>query len=222
MSKIEKLIDIQKVAFDKSGLIPCIAQDITTGEVLMLAYMNKQALEMTVETGLVTYYSRSRKELWTKGLTSGHYQHLEELFIDCDSDCLLVKVKQDGVACHTGNKTCFYSLMAINNEPKVREYSIIQKVFDTVKDRKENPVEGSYTNYLFNKGREKICKKIGEEATETVIAAISNNIEELSLEISDLMYHLCVLMVECGISLQNIYEVLWQREGKPPLAKYKQ
>ena len=178
-------------------------QDYKTDEVLMMAYMNKEAYEKTVSTGLMTYYSRSRKSLWVKGETSGHYQHVQSLTIDCDLDTMLAKVIQTGVACHTGNKTCFFQ--------PVLEKEIFEDVYAVIQDRKINPKEGSYTNYLFDKGVDKILKKVGEEATEIVIAAKNPNANEIKYEISDFLYHVMVLMVEKGVTWAEITEELAKR-----------
>lgn len=204
--------------FDEKGLIVAIAQDALTGDVLMQAYMNEESYKLTLETGYMHYYSRSRKSLWKKGETSGHFQKVVEAKEDCDGDCLLFKVLQTGVSCHTGNKTCFFTDIVQNNEV---DYRIILDVLDTIKDRKNNPKEGSYTNYLFNKGLDKILKKIGEEATETVIAAKNSDKKELTMEISDLVYHILVLMEQTGLEPLDIFKELMRREGRAPEEKYK-
>lgn len=197
------------VSFDElktgaDGLVPCIVQDYKTGEVLMMAYMDEEAYEATINTGIMTYHSRSRNELWIKGATSGHYQYLRELKADCDKDTLLAKVIQVGAACHTGSRSCFFNEL-IKHEYCEKDISkVLSSLYDVVVDRKFNPKEGSYTNYLFNKGIDKILKKCGEEATEMVIAAKNPNAEELKYEIADLMYHMTVLMVECGVDWQDV------------------
>jgi phosphoribosyl-ATP pyrophosphohydrolase/phosphoribosyl-AMP cyclohydrolase len=203
---------------DEKGLIVAIAQDALTGDVLMQAYMNEEAYKLTLETGYMHYYSRSRKCLWKKGETSGHFQKVVEAREDCDGDCLLFKVLQTGASCHTGNKTCFFTDIIPNTEV---DYRIVFDVLDTIKDRKKNPVEGSYTNYLFKKGLDKILKKIGEEATETVIAAKNKDKNELTMEISDLIYHILVLMEQTGLEPSDIYKELMRREGRAPEEKYK-
>lgn len=204
--------------FDDKGLIVAIAQDALTGDVLMQAFMNEEAYKLTLETGYMHYYSRSRKCLWKKGETSGNVQKVVGGSIDCDRDCVLFKVLQTGVSCHTGNKTCFFTDIIKNNE---MDYRIIFDVLETIKSRKANPVEGSYTNYLFKKGLDKILKKIGEEATETVIAAKNNDKKELTMEMSDLVYHMLVLMEQTGLEPKDIFAELMAREGRKPEEKYK-
>ena len=195
-----------------NGLVPVIVQDYKTNEVLMLAYMNEEAYNCTVSTGKMTYYSRSRNELWIKGETSGHYQFVKSLSIDCDNDTLLAKVKQIGAACHTGNRSCFYRDL-VKTEWQVEDNTnILEKIYATVMDRKLNPKEGSYTNYLFTKGIDKILKKCGEEATEIVIAAKNPDKTEIKYEIADFLYHVTVLMAECGIDWRDVFEELAHRD----------
>ena len=197
------------ISFDElktgaDGLVPCIVQDYRTNEVLMMAYMDREAFEKTAETGIMTYHSRSRNELWVKGLTSGHFQYLRELSCDCDKDTLLAKVVQIGAACHTGSRSCFFNEM-VRHEYETKDISkVLSSLYDVVVDRKQHPKEGSYTNYLLDKGIDKILKKCGEEATEMVIAAKNPNAEELKYEIADLLYHMTVLMVECGVDWQDV------------------
>ncbi|MBO4415788.1 MAG: bifunctional phosphoribosyl-AMP cyclohydrolase/phosphoribosyl-ATP diphosphatase HisIE [Lachnospiraceae bacterium] len=204
-------IDFKELKTNSDGLVPCIAQDYKTGEVLMMAYMNEEAYEKTLKTGVMTYFSRSRQSLWVKGETSGHFQYVRELKADCDNDTLLAKVVQIGAACHTGNRSCFF------NEVMKHEYTnkdisaVLRDLYGVVCDRKINPKEGSYTNYLFNKGIDKILKKCGEEATEMVIAAKNPSHEELKYEIADLLYHMTVLMVECGVSWEEVATELANR-----------
>lgn len=197
------------------GLLPAIVQDYMSGQVLMMAYMNEEAYNKTVETKLATFYSRSRNELWVKGATSGHYQHVKDIAVDCDSDTLLLKVAQDGNACHTGAYSCFYKYMdKEGNFDEVntsKQKDVFQGVFDVVTDRKVNPKEGSYTNYLFDKGIDKILKKVGEETAEIIIGAKNEGKEEMVYEISDLLYHLTVLMVEKGATWEDIYDELDKR-----------
>lgn len=197
---------------NSDGLIVVVTQDVHTDEVLMVAYMNEEAYIKTLETGTMTYYSRSRSELWIKGETSGHYQYLQSMMLDCDNDTLLCKVIQVGAACHTGNKTCFFNSLY---EKEVREehnpIKVFEEVFDVIKDRKVNPKEGSYTNYLFDKGIDKILKKLGEEATEIVIAAKNPNPNEIKYEISDFLYHCMVLMAEKNVTWEEICEELAKR-----------
>jgi len=174
--------------------------------------MNEEAYNCTVATGKMTYYSRSRNELWIKGETSGHYQFVKSLSIDCDDDTLLAKVKQIGAACHTGNRSCFYRDL-VKTEWQVEDNTnILEKIYATVMDRKLNPKEGSYTNYLFTKGIDKILKKCGEEATEIVIAAKNPDKTEIKYEIADFLYHVTVLMAECGIDWKDVFEELANRD----------
>ena len=211
MSSFESILAFEEFKVDAQGLIPVIVQHYKTGEVLMLAYMNRESYEMTIETGKMTYYSRSRKSLWVKGETSGHFQHVKSLTIDCDKDTILAKVDQVGVACHTGNPTCFFQpLVGVEVEEK-NPLQIFESVYNTILDRKKNPKEGSYTNYLFEKGIDKILKKVGEEATELVIAAKNPNPEEIKYELSDFLYHAMVLMVERGVTWDDITKELSDR-----------
>lgn len=213
-------MNFEELKFNEQGLIVAIVQDYRTGEVLMQAYMNKESLEETLKSGYATYWSRSRNELWKKGETSGSYQIVKSIKYDCDGDSLLVIVDQQGTgACHTGNKSCFYR--TLKDFDFVPDYKIVFDVANTIKDRKINPQEGSYTNYLFAKGVEKICKKIGEEATESVIAAIAGKNDELICELSDLLYHSLVLMEDRGINMYDVFHELMNREGKAPNPKYK-
>lgn len=207
----EPTISFDKFKLDANGLIPCIAQDYKTSEVLQLAYMNKESFEATVATGKMTYYSRSRNELWCKGETSGHYQYVKELILDCDKDTLLVKVHQVGAACHTGERSCFFQELAKKDYQNINPLAILTAVMNTIKDRKENPKKGSYTNYLFNAGIDKILKKCGEEATEIVIAAKNPEVGELKYEISDFLYHMMVLMAECGLDWDDVMRELANR-----------
>lgn len=193
------------------GLIPVIVQDYKTSDVLMLAYMNRDAYEFTLKTGKMTYYSRSRKERWIKGETSGHYQYVKSLTLDCDNDTILAKVDQVGVACHTGAKSCFFQQLVEADSDVLNPLQVFESVYATILDRKINPKEGSYTNYLFDKGIDKILKKVGEEATELVIAAKNPNPEEIKYELSDFLYHAMVLMVEKGVSWDDIVKELADR-----------
>lgn len=191
------------IKFNQDGLVPAIAQDVGTGEVLMLAYMNEEALKLTKETGIAHYYSRSRQALWKKGETSGHIQEVKGIYYDCDGDAVLLKVNQIGAACHTGNYSCFF-----NEEKGYKDLSnTLKDLYKVIIDRKKNPQEGSYTQYLFDKGIDKILKKIGEEAAEVIIGA-KNDKQELIYEASDLIYHLMVLLVNEGVTPSEIMEEL--------------
>lgn len=193
------------------GLIPVIVQDYRTNEVLMCAYMNAEAYNATLSCGRMTYYSRSRQELWMKGETSGHIQYVKELVADCDYDTILAKVSQVGVACHTGKPTCFHNTIVKKEYQETNPLVVFENVYSVIADRKENPKEGSYTNYLFTKGLDKILKKVGEECTEIVIAAKNPDAEEIKYEISDFLYHMMVLMVEKGVAWEDITTELAQR-----------
>lgn len=197
---------------NSDGMVPVVVQDYKTDEVLMVAYMNEEAYENTLKTGKMTYYSRSRGELWLKGETSGHFQYVQSLTADCDLDTILAKVSQVGAACHTGNYSCFFnSIMKKESSRKENPLRVFEDVLGVIKDRKVHPKEGSYTNYLFDKGIDKILKKLGEEATEIVIAAKNPNPNEIKYEISDFLYHMMVLMVEKGVSWEEITTELANR-----------
>ena len=196
---------------NEEGMVPVVVQDYKTLEVLMLAYMNRDAFEETVRTGRMTYWSRSRKELWVKGMTSGHFQYVKELSIDCDNDTILAKVAQVGAACHTGHKSCFYRDLVKKDYDAANPMKVFEEVYQVIEDRKANPKEGSYTNYLFDKGIDKILKKVGEEATEIVIAAKNPDPEEIKYEISDFLYHVMVLMCEKGVRWEDITRELARR-----------
>ncbi len=197
-------IPFEEFRTNHAKLIPCIVQDYKTNQVLMLAYMNKESYERTIETGVMTYYSRSRDEIWVKGETSGHYQYVKELRLDCDSDTILAKVHQIGAACHTGEYSCFFTELAKREYTDINPLTILKEDFDVIKHRKDNPKEGSYTNYLFSKGTDKILKKIGEEASEIIIAAKNPENEELTYEMADFLYHMMVLMAEKGLTWEDI------------------
>lgn len=199
---------LDKLKFDEKGLIPAIVTDAKTGEVLTLAYMNKESLEITLEKGLTCFFSRSRQELWLKGETSGNYQHVVSITADCDCDALEVKVNKDGPACHTGENSCFFNELAVSEEAKPA-FSM-DGLYELLWGRKTQMPEGSYTTYLFSKGLDKILKKIGEESTEVIIGA-KNCREETVYEIADLAYHVMVLMVEMGISVEDIRNELASR-----------
>ena len=202
------MINIDTLKFDKDGLIPAIVVDNITKKVLTLAYMNKESLKITMEKKLTCFYSRSRQELWLKGETSGNYQHVVSITADCDSDALIVMVEKDGPACHLGTDSCFNNRIFENEEYK--EFSL-QSLFDLIEGRKTEKKEGSYTTYLFEKGLDKILKKVGEECTEVIIAAKANDKKETIYEIADLCYHTLVLMIEQGISLEDIHRELSSR-----------
>ena len=208
----DSLLEFSDFKLNSDGMIPVIVQDYKTGEVLMMAYMNEEAFDQTVKTGRMTYWSRSRDELWCKGDTSGHYQFVKSLTIDCDNDTLLAKVHQVGAACHTGNRSCFFTTIMHKEYNDANPFTIFKDVFSVIQDRKMHPKEGSYTNYLFDKGIDKILKKCGEEATEIVIAAKNPDAEELKYEISDFLYHMMVLMVECGVDWDDIVKELANRK----------
>lgn len=207
----ESQIPWSEFKLNSDGMVPVIVQDYKTDEVLMLAYMNEEAFDATIRTGKMTYWSRSRNELWTKGLTSGHLQYVKSMTIDCDNDTILAKVAQIGAACHTGNKTCFFNELVKKEYDDTNPLHVFQDVYDVILDRKENPKEGSYTNYLFEKGVDKILKKVGEECTEIVIAAKNPDKEEIKYEISDFLYHVMVLMAEKNVSWEDITRELARR-----------
>lgn len=196
---------------NSDGHVPVVVQDYRTNEVLMVAYMNEEAYMMTLKTGRMTYFSRSRNELWLKGATSGHFQYVKELIADCDKDTILAKVDQIGAACHTGSHSCFFNEIMKKDYDETNLLKVFENVFQVIKDRKVHPKEGSYTNYLFDKGLDKILKKLGEEATEIVIAAKNPDANEIKYEVSDFLYHLMVLMVEKGVTWEEITEELAKR-----------
>lgn len=212
MAALEASISWEEFKKNSDGMVPVIVQDYKTDAVLMLAYMNKEAYEKTLSLGKMTYWSRSRDELWIKGDTSGHYQYVKSLTADCDKDTILAKVSQVGPACHTGSYSCFFhNIMEKEDASVSNPLKVFEDVFAVILDRKENPKEGSYTNYLFDKGIDKILKKLGEEATEIVIAAKNPNPNEIKYEISDFLYHMMVLMAEKGITWDEIIEDLAKR-----------
>lgn len=200
MDNFDPAISWENLKKNSDGLIPVIVQDYTTNDVLMCAYMNEEAFHATINCGKMTYYSRSRQELWMKGETSGHIQYVKELTADCDFDTILAKVSQVGVACHTGNPSCFFNEIVKKEYIEKNPLKVFETVYNIIEDRKNNPKEGSYTNYLFDKGIDKILKKVGEECTEIVIAAKNPDPEEIKYEISDFLYHVMVLMVEKGVT----------------------
>ena len=227
-----------KLRFDARGLIPVITQDCENGDVLMMAWMNREALEKTRETGLVHYYSRTRRSLWLKGETSGHFQHVADIRTDCDGDALLIKARQEGCACHTGHRSCFFSPLlpadllesqntgaeettgpeasaaTVTPEETVtpeNAANILAEVYEVIQDRKQHPREGSYTTKLLTGGLDRILKKVGEEATEVVLAAKNGSREEISLETADLLYHLMVMMAAGGVTWEDIFAELRKR-----------
>ena len=202
------MINIDELKFDEKGLIPAIVVDAITKKVLTLAYMNKESLKISIEKGLTCFYSRSRDELWLKGETSGNYQHIVSITADCDNDSLVVMVEKDGPACHTGTDSCFTKPVFESEE--LHEFSY-QGLIDLIRGRKIDKKEGSYTTYLFEKGIDKILKKVGEECTEVIIGAKSDDKKETIYEIADLCYHVMVLMIEMGISLEDIHRELASR-----------
>ncbi|MCK8824236.1 bifunctional phosphoribosyl-AMP cyclohydrolase/phosphoribosyl-ATP diphosphatase HisIE [Fuchsiella alkaliacetigena] len=238
---------LTELKFDENGLIPAIIQDIENEQVLMMAYMNREAVQKTVETGYTWFWSRSRQELWKKGGSSGHVQQVEEIKADCDLDTLLIKVKQKVAACHTGHYSCFYRRLDLDKANRFKSEGeqvfspeevydeqteedeiklenppvpsgglpqILQEIYQVVLDRKHNPVEDSYTSYLFDEGLDKILKKIGEEAAEVIIGAKNEDKEEIIMEVSDLLYHLLVLLNYYQINLNEVYAELADRFGK--------
>lgn len=217
---MDKHMDISMVKFDENGLVPAIVQE-ENGQVLMLAYMNEASLKKTIETGYTWFYSRSRQSLWNKGETSGNKQKVREISYDCDGDALLVKVHQTGVACHTGTYTCFSGrrllggeekgIAVVPQEPQASLTAVLNDLYNVIQDRRLNPVEGSYTNYLFDKGQDKILKKVGEEAVETVIASKNNSGEEVLYEMSDLWYHCLVLLAYHRLSPDQLLQELMRR-----------
>ncbi|MBQ2616299.1 MAG: bifunctional phosphoribosyl-AMP cyclohydrolase/phosphoribosyl-ATP diphosphatase HisIE [Synergistaceae bacterium] len=203
------MINIDELKFNADGLIPAIVVDDDSGDVLMMAYMNRESLKISMEKKLTCFWSRSRKELWLKGETSGNYQHIREIAADCDRDTLLVYVKPDGPACHLGNESCFVDDV-MPREEKAHEKFTICGLMELIKGRKNERVEGSYTSYLFDKGLDKVLKKIGEESSEVIIAA-KNDRKEAVYEISDLIYHMLVLMAEMDIDIKDIIKELASR-----------
>ena len=201
-------MNIEELKFDENGLIPAIVVDAITKQVLTLAYMNKESLQISMEKGLTCFWSRSRQELWLKGETSGNYQHIVSIEADCDNDALVVKVEPEGPACHLGTKSCFTKPVWESEE--LHEFSL-EGLMELLRGRKEEKKEGSYTTYLFEKGLDKILKKVGEECTEVIIAAKAEDKKETIYEIADLAYHVMVLMLQAGISLEDIHKELASR-----------
>ena len=204
----EPIMDINELKFDEKGLIPAIVVDAVTKRVLTLAYMNRESLQISMEKELTCFWSRSRQELWLKGDTSGNYQHIVSITADCDRDALVVMVEPDGPACHLGTDSCFEYPVFQSEERHEFSY---QGLMDLIKGRKTDPKEGSYTTYLFEKGMDKILKKVGEESTEVIIAAKDQDKAETIYEVADLAYHVMVMMIEAGISLEDIHKELASR-----------
>ncbi len=202
------MLDINQLKFDEKGLIPAVVVDAWTKKVLTVAYMNRESLEISMEKGLTCFYSRSRQELWLKGETSGNYQHIVSITSDCDNDALVVVVEKDGPACHTGTDSCFTK--EVYQSEQLREFTV-NGLYKLLEGRKKDMPEGSYTTYLFSKGTDKILKKIGEECTEVIIAGKADDKAETVYEIADLMYHTMVLMVNMGISVEDVQKELASR-----------
>lgn len=201
-------MDIDKLKFDEKGLIPAIVQDYYTKQVLTVAYMNRESLEITIREGYTCFYSRSRQELWRKGETSGNTQKVVSITSDCDRDALVVEVIKRGPACHTGAESCFFNVEYVSDDETPFSY---EALYEMIEGRKTQPKEGSYTTYLFDKGMDKILKKVGEESTEVIIAGAKNDKEETIYEIADLAYHIMVMMVEQGIELKDVTAELAKR-----------
>lgn len=204
-----------ELKFDEKGLIPAIVQNVSTNEILMAAYMNRESLELTVKSGRAVFWSRSRNKLWEKGETSGNYMYVKEIRVDCDADCLIIKAEPAGPACHTGNRSCFFRKIEngkliedTENKPLSDILRLEQAI---ITDRKNNPEEGSYTNYLFDKGEDKILKKVGEEAAEVVIAGKNRSKDEIKYETADLLYHLSVMLVDNDMTWEDIFEEMENR-----------
>jgi len=208
-------MNINEIKLDKQGLAPAIVQDAQTRRVLTLAYMNNESLQRTLETGETWFWSRSRQKLWHKGETSGYTQRVEKISMDCDADALLVSVTPKGPACHTGAESCFFNtLFDQNTQAEANLGETLTRLYELIETRQRERPEGSYTTYLFDQGIDKILKKLGEEATETIVAAKNDDREALINEASDLLYHLVVLLVERGVTLKEISDELAKRGGK--------
>lgn len=206
----ESSLDFDEFKLNEDGLIPVIAQHYKTKEVLMMAYMNKESYELTIKTGKMTYFSRSRNQLWVKGETSGHFQYVKALTIDCDKDTILAEVSQIGAACHTGSRTCFFTDLMRREYDDRNPLNAFEDVFNMIKEKKNSPTKGSYADYLFEKGTDKILRKLGEECTDIIIAAKNGN-DEIRYDISDFLYHLMVLMAEQGLCWEDITKELAER-----------
>ena len=212
---IMETVDIKNISFNEKGLVPAIVQDARSGEILMMAYMNQESLQKTIETGETWFFSRSRQKLWHKGEESAHFQHVKKIFVDCDADTLVVQVIPDGPACHTNHPTCFFrSLTEWENREETGSLAILHTLFEEIKDRRAYPQDKSYTNYLQSEGKNKIDKKIGEEASEVIIADQHQDKEEIIDESCDLLYHLFVMWENSGINLYDIMRKLEERDEK--------
>jgi len=209
LEKVESIIE--KIKFNSHGLVPVITQSYYSGKVLMQAYANEEAIRKTVETGFATYYSRSRKQLWVKGETSGNRQKVVKIKVDCDGDSVLYLVKDYGVACHTGEESCFYRNIEFKKEEKPDPYEVLHALYKKIEDRKRHRPEGSYVAKLFEKGSDKIIQKVGEEAVESVIALKNRDKDEIVYEVSDLIFHLLVALVDAGVKVEDIQEELLKR-----------
>lgn len=230
MTEINQSVTLSKIKWDEAGLVPAVVQDVQSKEVLMLAYMNKESLQLSVESGVTWFWSRSRNELWNKGATSGHTQRIVSMAYDCDGDTLLVKVEQKGPACHTGSYSCFFNPVEVNGNAasassseamKASEdrFAALGQLESVIAERYAERPEGSYTTYLFDKGVDKVLKKVGEEASEVIIAAKNQDNDELRSEVGDLIFHLMVLLRERGLPLDDVISEISSRHGKPTTNK---
>jgi len=206
--------NIDSLKFDKDGLIPAVIQNSITLKTLMLGYMNKEAVNKTIASGTVWFYSRSRQKLWNKGETSGNYLKTVKIFADCDCDCLLIYARPCGPVCHTNNESCFFRDIFTNEENDSADIGILSELYKIVENRKQSPQNGSYTAYLFDKGIDKILKKVGEETSEVIIAAKNNSVDEIVYEVSDLIYHITVMLSERGVAPELILNELNKRLNK--------
>ncbi|ACD66847.1 MAG TPA: bifunctional phosphoribosyl-AMP cyclohydrolase/phosphoribosyl-ATP diphosphatase HisIE [Sulfurihydrogenibium sp.] len=204
-------MNLDNLKFNQDGLIPVITQNYYTGKILMQAYANKEAIEETLKSGYATYFSRSRNALWKKGETSGNYQKIMDIKVDCDEDSIIYLVVEEGPACHTGEESCFYRNLNLEKDSKPVPFEILHKLYEKIQERKETMPEGSYVASLFKKGSDKIIQKVGEEAVETVIALKNKNKDEIVYETSDLLFHLLIALVDAGVKLSDIEEELLKR-----------
>jgi len=204
-------LNLENLKFNQDGLIPVITQNYYTGKILMQAYVNKEAIEETLKSGYATYFFRSRNALWRKGETSGNYQKIMDIKVDCDEDSIIYLVVEEGPACHTGEESCFYRNLNLEKDSKPVPFEILHKLYEKIQERKEAMPEGSYVASLFKKGSDKIIQKVGEEAVETVIALKNKNKDEIVYETSDLLFHLLIALVDAGVKLSDIEEELLKR-----------